>query len=156
MNFSRCKTLVLAAVILIADQTVKQIVAFNLDEGGGFAVIAGLFDIRYVRNPGAAWGIFAGHRWPLIAAAFIALGVFVFYAERMFGHLKVGSITLALLIGGIVGNLIDRAVYGYVIDYLDFYWGRSHFPAFNIADSAICVGAGLMILTQWLYDRRKN
>jgi signal peptidase II len=61
-----------------------------------------------------------------------------------------------LMLGGIVGNLVDRLRLGYVVDFLDFYWGRHHFPAFNVADSAICTGVGLYILSQFLFARRRT
>ena len=64
------------------------------------------------------------------------------------------SLALALVLGGAVGNVIDRVLYGYVVDFLDFYWGSAHFPAFNVADSAITVGAGLLILDELLRVRR--
>ena len=122
--------------------------------GDGRIVVAGLFDLRYVRNTGAAWGMLAGRQLFLILFSLAALiALFVWY-RRTLERLPAGWLTLGLLTGGILGNLIDRVWLGYVVDYLDFYLGVSHFPAFNIADAAICTGVGLYILTQWLADRR--
>jgi len=92
----------------------------------------------------------------LIAFSLIALAILLAGYRRMFVRLPAGWLTLGLLTGGIIGNLIDRVWLGYVVDYLDFYQGAAHFPAFNVADAAICTGVGLYILTQWLADRRSR
>jgi signal peptidase II len=113
-------------------------------------VIDGLFNLTYIRNTGAAFGIFAGSaasfRLPfLILFSVVAVG-FVLSMLRRLPNDQTGLISaLSFIIGGAVGNLIDRILYGEVIDFLDFYWGSYHWPAFNLADSFITVGV-LIIL----------
>jgi signal peptidase II len=108
-------------------------------------LIDGLFSLTYIRNTGAAFGIFAGSaaafRLPfLIVFSLVAVGFVVMMLRRLPEN-QTGLITaLAFIIGGAVGNLIDRIAYGEVIDFLDVYWGRYHWPAFNLADSFITVG----------------
>jgi len=148
--------LLVAGGIVAFDQLTKFLIHSRFHPGEGFIVLHGFFDLRYVRNPGAAWGIFAGSRILLIAFAVFALALACRYARQLFAHLDGGWIIFGLLLGGIVGNLIDRVRFGYVIDFLDFYWRGSHFPAFNVADAAICVGAALLLLAQTLHDRRQH
>jgi signal peptidase II len=142
-------------LVVLIDQLTKWLVrqAYPLP-GDGVTLIAGLFDLRYVRNAGAAWGILQGRSLLLIAFSVVALILLLTGYRRPLLKLPGGGVTLGLLCGGIVGNLIDRVRFGYVIDFLDFYLGRSHFPAFNVADAAICAGVGLYIVTQHLADRR--
>ena len=149
------RALAVTTGLVLLDQLAKWFVrgAFA-HPGDGYPVVAGLFDLRYVRNTGAAWGMLAGRQLFLIAFSLVALVVLIGWYRRVLERLPAGWLTLGLLCGGIVGNLIDRVWLGYVVDYLDFYWGAVHFPAFNVADAAICTGVGLYILTQWLADRR--
>ncbi len=149
-------SLLIGLCVLAADQLVKWLVVSNLVEGGGFTVLEGLFDIRYVRNPGASFGILAGKRWLLVGYAGFALLIFYYFAKRLFAHLPAGAWVLGLLTGGTIGNLLDRVFRGYVVDYLDFYWGNSHFPAFNVADSAICISVALLLLAQWIDEYRRR
>ena len=116
-------------------------------------MIPSLFNLTYVRNPGAAFGLLShmgsvAVRVPFfIIVPLVALGV-IFYVFRKVEDtdLKL-STALSLVIGGAFGNLIDRASYNYVVDFLDFHWDyQAHFPAFNVADIAICVGVGFLIL----------
>ncbi len=113
-------------------------------------IIDGFFNLTYVRNTGAAFGIFAGSaeifRRPfLILVSIIAIG-FIFVMLKRLPETGTGLITaLAFILGGAAGNLIDRIVYGEVIDFLDFYWGSYHWPAFNLADSFITVGVAITL-----------
>ncbi len=113
-------------------------------------IIDGFFNLTYVRNTGAAFGIFAGSaeifRRPfLILVSIIAIG-FIFVMLKRLPEKGTGLITaLAFILGGAAGNLIDRIVYGEVIDFLDFYWGSYHWPAFNLADSFITVGVAITL-----------
>ncbi|MEW6057787.1 MAG: signal peptidase II [Bdellovibrionota bacterium] len=151
----KLKYLVLLAVtgtIISLDQLTKHLVTQKFQLGESLSIIEGFFNLTYVRNPGAAFGLLA--RWDasfrvpfFIITPLIALGV-IFYVFRQIEDkdLKLSS-ALSLVIGGALGNLIDRAAYNYVIDFLDFHWKYSvHFPAFNIADMAICIGVGVLIL----------
>jgi signal peptidase II len=118
------------SVILIADQVTKFIVDQKMPLHHSIPVIDNLFSLTYIRNTGAAFGIFSG------SAAAFRLPFLI-----LFSTIATGLITaLAFILGGAIGNLIDRIAYGEVIDFLDFYWSRFHWPAFNLADSFITVG----------------
>jgi signal peptidase II len=143
--------------IVVADQLSKLIVDRSMPLYHSIPIIDGFFNLTYVRNTGAAFGIFAGSaeifRRPfLILVSIVAIGFIYTMLRRLHEHEK-GLITaLAFIVGGAVGNLIDRLIYGEVIDFLDCYWGRYHWPAFNIADSFITIGVGLTIYC--LYTHR--
>jgi signal peptidase II len=141
----------IAALVIIIDQLTKLwiMTSFALYEQQN--VIPGLFDLVYVTNTGAAFGFLAGSKNLLrqvffVGVAIVALVVIVY----AYGHLKrQGKIfvyALGLIGGGAIGNLIDRLRFGSVVDFLDFYLGSYHWPAFNAADSAITVGVGLFLL----------
>ena len=91
-----------------------------------------------------------------MALAVVMLVVLARYRAKIFGTGLLGRISFILLAGGIIGNLIDRAVLGYVVDFLDFFVGQSHFPAFNVADSCICVGVGLYMVASLALPQREG
>jgi len=142
--------LVWLAIILISDQLTKIIVDRTMPLHHSIPVIDNLFSLTYIRNTGAAFGIFAGSaaafRLPfLIVFSLVAIG-FVVTMLRRLPEQETGLITaLAFILGGAVGNLIDRFAYGEVIDFLDFYWSGYHWPAFNVADSFITMGVGITV-----------
>ncbi|MBQ6914082.1 MAG: signal peptidase II [Kiritimatiellae bacterium] len=119
-------------------------------------VIRDFFSLTYVQNRGAAWGILAGWRVALVALAAVMLVVLARYREKIFGPRAIGRISFVLLVAGIIGNVIDRVFLGYVVDFLDFYIGKSHFPAFNVADSCICVGVGLYMLASLVFPQQED
>ena len=145
-----------ALIILMLDQLTKIAVvgAFQLGET---LPITSFFNLVRVHNPGAAFSFLADaggwQRWFFTGLGVVAAGVMV-YLLRMHAGQTLFCLALSLLLGGAVGNVIDRLLYSYVIDFLDFYYGTWHFPAFNVADSAITVGAGLLILDELLRVRR--
>ena len=138
-------------VIVVLDQLTKAVVRSTLPLHASVTVIPGLMDFTHVRNSGAAFGILNTADFPfktvligLIAvAALVGVGM---YAASLAHHEIMARVGLALIIGGAAGNLIDRVVIGSVVDFVDVYWRTHHFWAFNVADSAITVGAGVMIL----------
>jgi signal peptidase II len=138
------------AAIVVVDQLTKIIVDRSMALYHSIPLVDGFFSLTYVRNTGAAFGIFAGSaeifRRPfLIAVSLVAIG-FIFIMLRRLPDNEKGLITaLAFIVGGAIGNLIDRLIYGEVIDFLDCFWGSYHWPAFNIADSFITIGVGLTI-----------
>ena len=141
----------IAALVIIIDQLTKLWIMTNFALYEQQNVIPGLFDLVYVTNTGAAFGFLAGSKNLLrqlffVGVAIVALVVIVY----AYGHLKKqGKIfvyALGLIGGGAIGNLIDRLRFGSVVDFLDFYLGSYHWPAFNAADSAITVGVGLFML----------
>lgn len=138
------------AVILILDQLTKIIVDRSMPLHHTIPIIDGLFNLTYVRNTGAAFGIFAGSheafRLPfLIGVSVLAIGFICVMLKRLRAS-EIGLISaLAMILGGAIGNLIDRLVYGEVIDFLDFYWAGHHWPAFNVADSCITIGVAITL-----------
>jgi len=136
-------TFAAVANLVLADAVVKEIAAHALKGSAAIAVIPNLFNLAYVENRGCAWGMFQGSVWPLAAFGIAALAFLVWKRRDVFGD---GWVAPILLYAGIVGNLIDRIMRGYVIDMFDFHWGVHHFPCFNVADACICIAAGLIIL----------
>lgn len=144
--------------IVLLDQISKVIVDRTMLLNQSIPLIANLFNLTYIRNTGAAFGILAGgdtyFRLPfLIVFSILAIGFIVTMLRRL-PETEEGLITaLAFILGGAIGNLIDRMVYGEVIDFLDFYWSRYHWPAFNFADSFITLG---VIITSYRLFRAKG
>lgn len=144
---SRYKWLyVLAIATFVLDQISKTwiylAVAFEAER---IAVIPGFFYIVHWGNTGAAWGIFQGMSFWLALLAVVALAVIYKLRHHLALRTMPGQVSFGFLCGGILGNLVDRLVHGYVIDFLDFRIGEYAWPAFNVADSAICVGVALYI-----------
>jgi signal peptidase II len=143
--------LAVSLAVLVLDQWTKGIVTRALEVHQSRSVIDGLFDITYVRNSGAAFGLFASVDSSIKAIVLNSVAILVFvvvtaYALRS-SHTSVRlQIGFALILGGAIGNLLDRVRFGYVVDFLDFFVSGHHWPAFNVADSAICVGVGLLFL----------
>ncbi len=143
--------ILIAGTVVILDQITKYLVLQNMPLYHSIPVIPGLFNLTHIHNPGGAFGFFAGQSLVvrkivfLLMSSIAAVLVLYFYHQtpRTFPWLRVG---LSLIFGGAVGNLIDRFRFGKVVDFLDFYLGSAHWPAFNIADSAITVGVTIFII----------
>ena len=151
----------LVLLVVVLDQASKLWVLANFELYESVPVIPGLFNLTFLRNTGAAFGMFAGHPawWRqgfFIGVALIALVVIVIMQRRLGRQNSWYTLSLALIGGGALGNLIDRIRFGSVVDFLDVYIFNHHWPAFNIADSAISVGVGVFLLTQFLEDRREK
>ncbi|MBI0104867.1 signal peptidase II [Gilliamella sp. W8145] len=114
------------------------------------------FSITYVRNIGAAFSIFEGQRWILAAIAFIVSTVIVYMLYRNKNKQKLENFSLALILGGALGNLFDRLYHGFVVDFLDVNFGDWHYPTFNIADCAICLGIGVFILSNYVKPKKMD
>jgi len=144
--------LLLSIAVIVIDQIVKDRVNHFLLQIISYPVCPGL-SLTLVYNHGAAFGFLANAGgWQLYAFIAIALCVLVgmvWWLTTMRSSQRWQAIAVALVLGGAMGNLIDRVVRGYVIDYIDVYVGQYHWPAFNIADSAICVGAIMLIWQFW-------
>ena len=112
------------------------------------------FSITYVHNIGAAFSIFEGQRWMLAAVAFVVSVVIIYMLYRNNRQQKLENISLALILGGALGNLFDRLYHGFVVDFLDVNFGDWHYPTFNIADCAICLGIGLFILGNYAKPKK--
>lgn len=142
--------------VIAADQLTKIYVRSVLDLGRSVEVIPDFFSLTLVFNRGAAWGIFAGFRIGFVVLA-VAMVVFILiWRKSIFGDGRLGYSTAVLLVGGIVGNAIDRVLYGEVTDFIHLWHGSYHFPCFNIADSAICVGVFLYIILSLMDVKRKK
>ena len=140
----------IAGGTLGADQALKHWIVRNLQfVGASQPLVPGTFALTYTQNFGSAWSLLWGQRGLLIAiAGAVTLGIAI-YAVRLKERHGLHMAGLGFLMGGALGNLIDRIAHGHVIDYLDFYWrGLEHFPAFNIADTAISIGAFLFIVDE--------
>lgn len=140
-----------AILLVLADQATKYAIEATVALHESIPVIEGFFAITHVRNPGAAFGVLAGasETWRLVllvAVTLAIMGGIIFYLERRRDAGKTLTAGLTLILGGAAGNLIDRIGQGAVIDFLDFYIGSRHWPAFNVADAAITVGAFLLIV----------
>lgn len=151
--------LLLAAVIVIVDQLTKLLVVRTIPLGDRKPVVGGFLDLTFVYNKGAAFSFLAGadgwQRWFFIALGSVAAVVIVFMLVRH-GSQRLFGFGLAMILGGAVGNVIDRVWRGQVVDFLLFYHGSWYFPAFNAADSAITLGAALLILDELLRVRRSR
>ena len=139
-----------AAVIVVVDQITKSAVMARFSLHETLMVIPGLFNLVYVMNPGAAFGFLADasptFRYVFfIGVTILAAGLIVYYLVKSNPRNRMLAGSLTLIFGGAVGNLIDRIRFGAVVDFLDVYIGTIHWPAFNVADSAITIGAVLMI-----------
>jgi signal peptidase II len=140
-----------AVVVLVLDLLTKHLALGRLPPGRPVHVIDGFFSLTLVMNPGLAFGMLAGTpagwRWLVALLSIGALTVLAVVGLRM---LPTGGrftpLALGLIFGGAVGNLIDRVLHGFVIDFVHAHWGAAYFPAFNVADSAITIGAALLIL----------
>jgi signal peptidase II len=147
--------------ILVLDQWTKSLVVQKLPLYQRVEVIQGFFDLTHVRNTGGAFGIFGGEKGGLgsilfVVVSLIAIGAIVFLFLRIKENERTLAFSFSLILSGAVGNLIDRLRYGEVVDFLDFYLSSYHWPAFNVADSAICVGIGLMALELLKGDHKKS
>jgi signal peptidase II len=144
----------MAAAILAADQATKAAVMQALPLGGGVVVIPELLNLVHARNTGVAFGMLSGlGGWqvPLLVAVAVAIiAVLGVWIHRL-GDTETGTrLALAAILGGAVGNVVDRLAWGHVVDFIDVHWGGWHYPAFNVADSAITLGA---IALAWLVYR---
>jgi signal peptidase II len=143
--------LLIALGIFTLDQITKAMVEANVPLHEPLTVIPGFMNLTHVKNRGAAFGIFAdapsqGKLMLVVFLSVLALGVVVTLLWRNHPGAKRTGLGLALILGGAVGNLFDRLVHGSVVDFAEFYVRNYHFPAFNVADSAIVIGAGLLLL----------
>lgn len=153
-NFGKKDRIVLflSVVIILLDQWTKQLTLDRFVLGESIAIIEGFFNFTYVQNKGAAFGFLAGapdwFRIPFFfTIPFIALGfIYNIYRKLPRENVKVAT-AIGLILGGAIGNILDRIQHGFVVDFIDFHWKEIyHYPAFNIADSAICIGIALFVL----------
>lgn len=139
----------IAAAILAVDQFTKLLVVDAWPPGhAGVAVIPGFFRLVHFRNTGGAWGLLGGFPWFLTAFSIVAVLFIVWRGRWLVEGSRCRAVLIACILGGILGNLVDRLARGEVVDFLLFYLGKFAWPAFNVADSAICVGVfGFVLVT---------
>lgn len=148
------RELAIVGAVTLLDQWTKHWVRQHFGGGGLEVVIPGFFELHLVRNTGAAWGMLAGKGLFLIGFSLAMLVLLIVQRRRLFGALPLGRLAWGLLVAGILGNLIDRLLLGHVIDFLNFHVRDAYFPAFNVADSAICTGVGLYLLGSFRLERQ--
>ncbi|MBI2772143.1 MAG: lipoprotein signal peptidase [Burkholderiales bacterium] len=148
----------LALILLIADQFTKVLI-LGYYRLGDSTYVTSFFNVVRAHNTGAAFSFLAAQsgwqRW-LFTGIGVAATIFIVWMLRSHAGQKLFSFALACILGGAVGNVVDRLLYGYVVDFLQFHWGGWYFPAFNVADSAITIGAGALILDELLRVRRSK
>lgn len=146
----------LALLVLIADQFTKVLILGYYQLGDATSVTS-FFNVVRVHNSGAAFSFLAGasgwQRW-FFTGIGVAAALFIVWMLRSHAGQRLFSFALACILGGALGNVIDRSLHGYVVDFLDFHYAALHFPAFNVADAAITVGAVCLILDELLRVRR--
>lgn len=151
--------LAIAGGVFMIDQTSKAWATRSLRFGGDMPVISGFLNFAYAQNPGVAFSMLDDHgdagRWGLsvVACVAAALVLYFFWRTPRSDDRILGS--LALLLAGIVGNVTDRVRLGFVVDFIDVQFGSWHYPTFNVADAAICVGAGLLLIDLVLTKKRQ-
>lgn len=139
--------IILSIIFLIVDQITKILVVNSLVPGENIEIIKNIFNIIYTNNTGAAFSILLGKRIFLIVVAVLIIGVLLYYIKRNKIEKKIDIIALSFIIGGSLGNLIDRIVRGYVIDFISIKIGNYNFPIFNVADILIVIGVFLLLLS---------
>ena len=147
-----------AVVLLIADQVTKTLILGSYQLGDS-TFVTSFFNIVRAHNTGAAFSFLADaggwQRWGFTAFGLVA-ALFIIWQLRQHAGQRLFAFSLASILGGALGNVIDRLLHGYVVDFLDFHWSGTHFPAFNLADSAITVGAVCLIVDELLRVRRTS
>ena len=148
-----------SAIVLGLDIFTKKLALDNLSGSEALEIIPGLFNLVLVFNQGAAFGFLGNTNdtwqiWLFLGVTAITIGVIICLMHKIQDN-KPAFFGLALILGGALGNMVDRIRYQAVVDFLDFYWQTWHWPAFNVADTAICTGAGLALLALWRQDRHK-
>lgn len=150
--------LALAAALFWLDQWSKELILARY-QWGDWTPVTGFFNIVRAHNTGAAFSFLAAaggwQRWLFTGIALVVAAVILRQLWRNAGKLLL-CLSLSCILAGAIGNVVDRLRHGYVVDFLDFYWGTAHFPAFNVADIAISVGAFLLIVDELLRMRREG
>jgi signal peptidase II len=149
----------IALIGLVVDQLTKLYIDRSMQMFQSIPVIDGLFNITYVRNKGAAFSFLSHASWRLpffIAISAVAAVVIVIAFNRLRNDQRLAQVSLAMIFSGAVGNLIDRVRRGEVVDFIDVYWRAYHWPAFNVADSMICVGVALLALDMLREEQRQK
>jgi len=156
---SRLPEALILGTIVVLDQITKDILKRSLDLHEYRPVVDGFLSLSHVRNRGAAFGLLADaglpYQGPVLAVvSLLALGAIAGYAWRLPAEARIPRLALAFILGGAIGNLIDRVRFGYVVDFIHVYWNQHSWPDFNVADSAISTGVVLLLLDMLRPARR--
>jgi signal peptidase II len=146
--------MIIAAIAVGLDQLTKWLVMTRMTEFQEIPIIEGFFSLQFVYNPGAAFGILANQRWFFVIVGVIAVGLMFYYLREPASRHWMSALALGLLMGGTIGNLIDRIRTGEVVDFFLFYWKDYYFPNFNVADTCITVGVGFLLLHLFLMGEK--
>lgn len=149
-------SILIAAVAIALDQFTKWLIATRMTELQEIPIIPGFFSLQFIRNPGAAFGMLANQTWFFVLVTLGAVGFILYYLRQQASRHWISTLALGLLLGGAIGNLIDRLRFGRVVDFLLFYWRDYYFPNFNVADICITVGVGLLVLYLLLMEEKKS
>ncbi|GAF66149.1 signal peptidase II [Alkalihalobacillus trypoxylicola] len=144
----------IAALVILLDQITKWLVATQMEIAQRIPIIENVLYITSHRNKGAAFGILQGQMWFFYIVTFIAVIAVIYFMQKEGKHEKLYGTSLALILGGALGNFIDRLFRGEVVDFVDTYIFGYSFPIFNVADSALCIGVGLLFLKMILDERK--
>ena len=147
--------IVISPLTVLIDQLTKILAEDSLTFGVRETVIDGFFYLTLLYNRGAAWSILSGNRWFLVLVSIAAtIGFIVYYVKRLNNSKAFLLLALSLVIGGTFGNLIDRALYGQVVDFLDFIIIGYNYPVFNFADTFLVIGMGLLVIAIYFEDKK--
>ena len=141
--------IILTVVFLVMDIVSKLVVSNLMNVNDSIAIIKDFFYITYVRNTGAAWSIFSGETWLLVIVSLIIISGIVYYINKNKPKDKFEIFGYSMILGGALGNFIDRIAYGYVIDFIDIYIFGYDYPIFNMADGFILIGVVILIIYTW-------
>ncbi|MGM0522697.1 MAG: signal peptidase II [Bacillota bacterium] len=147
---------VIAVIMIIIDQWTKYLVIENMTIGESIPIIDNIFYLTSHRNPGAAWGILQGQMWFFYIITLIVVGIIIYYIEHYVKTNRLLGISLGLVLGGAIGNLIDRVRFQEVVDFVDVYIFSYDYPIFNVADSSLVVGVILIGIVTLLEEVRKD
>jgi len=145
------------ALVIILDQLTKQLITRTMELGDSNPIINNFFYITYHRNTGAAFGILQGQMLFFYVVTTVAvIGILIWLSKLNLKENRILALALALILGGTLGNFIDRVMYQAVIDFIHTVWWGNNFPIFNLADSALVCGAILMVIDILILDRNRN
>lgn len=150
------KISIITIIIILIDRLLKLVVNSTLELFVKYKVIDNFFYLFNCHNEGAAFSILDGNVFFLIIITLVALFLIIKFIKKENDYSKINIISYGLLLGGILGNLIDRVIYGYVIDYLSFIIFNYNFPVFNFADISIVIGAFLLIIKEFGGDKNES
>ena len=156
MKNNKSKIYIISLILLTLDQLVKLLVKSNFKLHEELELIPNFFSLHYLQNDGAAFSILQNKTYLLVIVAIICLSIMVYYIQKEKEFTKLSSVSLGLILGGIIGNLLDRIIYKKVMDYLSFTFFTYSFPVFNIADIGITVGALLLIISSFKEEQHKK